>query len=199
MKPIDYALDNEKEVLTFLKSRYPLYHMSNIFFRDIQYGIQTMFERKDIRLGYGESESIVRALTEKLEKEKILTPIDRQSWVLNYPEFRKPAVKPVAARPAPAAGARPSSAAVPRPAVAKAPLPPINRTPVGSAVSAVPIANASAAQAPPPPAAEPAEERAASEPRKPASSGPVKTLPPLGKRPLPPIVGRTPVGPAKKN
>ncbi len=152
MKPIDYILNNEKDVLEFLKSHYPMYHLSNVFFRDIQYGIRTMLERRGHRVGYMEAENIARTFVEKLEKEKILTPIDRQSWVLNYPAFKKPAV--VQATPAkPAPGAAPAkSPAAAKPSGARPPLPPLG--------SAKPAGTASAAGAPstlpPPTGAKPA-------------------------------------------
>lgn len=141
MKPIDYILNNEKEVLEFLKSHYPMYHLSNIFFRDIQYGIRTMLERRGQKVGYMEAENIARKFAEKLEKEKIFTPIDRQSWVLNYPAFKKPAVvQATPAKPAPgAAPAKSPAAAKPAAAVsgARPPLPPLGSAkPAGTASAA---------------------------------------------------------------
>ncbi|HEX7572654.1 MAG TPA: hypothetical protein VF514_06135 [Bacteroidota bacterium] len=111
MKHAPEVLEHRTEVLTFLKSRFPLYHQSNIFFRDIQYGIQLFLERKGIKAGYPESEQIAHEFVSTLEREGVLIPIDRQSWALNYPEFRTPSSKPVpAARPA-----------APAPAVARPP------------------------------------------------------------------------------
>jgi hypothetical protein len=136
MKPIDYILNNEKEVLEFLKSHYPMYHLSNVFFRDIQYGIRTMLERNGHKVGYMESENVARMFVEKLEKENILTPIDRQSWVLNYPAFKKPAVvQATPAKPAPgAAPAKSPAAAKPAAPGARQPLPPLGSAkPAGTA------------------------------------------------------------------
>lgn len=101
----------------FLKSRFPLYHQSNIFFRDIQYGIQLFLERKGIKAGYPESEQIAHGFISALEREGVLIAIDRQSWALMYPEFRTPSSKPApAARPAaPAAAVALPAAAKPAP------------------------------------------------------------------------------------
>jgi hypothetical protein len=111
MKHAPEVLEHRTEVLTFLKSRFPLYHQSNIFFRDIQYGIQLFLDRKGIKAGYPESEQIAHEFVSTLEREGVLIPVDRQSWALNYPEFRTPSSKPVpAARPA-----------APAPAVARPP------------------------------------------------------------------------------
>lgn len=136
MKQIDYILENEQEVLTFLKSKYPLYHLSNIFFRDIQYGIQTMLDRKNMSVGYADAEKIARAFVAQLEKKKILSPIDKQSWVVNHPEFKKPAVKPTApAKPAakPAASAPAAARSAATPGGARPSLPPLSRPATGAA------------------------------------------------------------------
>ena len=108
------VLDRRTEVLAFLKSRFPLYHKSNVFFRDIQYGIRLFLERNGIRAGYPESETIAHAFVAALERDGILVGIDSQSWALNYPEFRTPVTKPPpSAKPAAPAPAAPRPAAKP--------------------------------------------------------------------------------------
>jgi hypothetical protein len=113
MKHAFDVLDHRTEVLAFLKTRFPLYHQSNVFFRDIQYGIQLFLERKGIKSSYPGSEMIAHEFVSRLVKEGVFIPVDRQTWALNYPEFRTPPSKPApAARPAaPApAAARPPAA-----------------------------------------------------------------------------------------
>lgn len=130
MKQLDYILAHETDVLKFLKSRYPLYHLSNVFFRDVQYGIQTMLDGKSMSVGYADAEKIARAFVVQLEKKRTLNPIDQQSWVLNYPEFRKPAVAaPASAKPA----AKPAAPAAAAPGGAKPSLPPLSRPAGGAA------------------------------------------------------------------
>ena len=122
MKQRDYILKNQREVLEFLKSKFPLYHLSNFFFRDIQYGIQMLLKSKKMNIGYSKAEEIARAFAEQLEREKIFVPVDSQSWAVNFPEFKTPVVKaPVAAKPAPPAPAAPrvagaAPASAPKPA-----------------------------------------------------------------------------------
>jgi hypothetical protein len=115
MKHASEILDHRTEVLAFLKSRFPLYHQSNVFFRDIQYGIQLYLDRKRIKAAYPEAEQIAHEFISSLEREGVLSPIDRQSWALHYPEFRTPPSKPApAARPAaPAPAVAPTAAAKP--------------------------------------------------------------------------------------
>jgi len=103
---------DDLRVLEYLKSRYPLYHLSNVFFRDIQFGVQSMLEDGKKKVGYAEAERLARELIGRLEEKNILRRIDGQTWVLQYEQFRKPMTKPpAAAKPAPPA--RPSAAAAP--------------------------------------------------------------------------------------
>ena len=215
MKQLSYILDNEADVLTFLKARYPMYHLSNVFFRDIQYGIQLFLERKEMSVGYTAAEKISRSFVDQLAKKKILTPIDAQSWVLNYPEFRKPPVKPAAPvrQAVPAAKPAGTAPAAPRPAGG---LPPLKSSPVAGAAkptgglpplkSSAPAVttpavahSAASAESETVKAAEPAPPAAKAAPApKPVpapSSG--KTVPPLGARSLPPIKSSTLAGSKK--
>jgi hypothetical protein len=112
MKQLAYVLENHKEVLGFLKSRFPMYHQSNFFFRDVHYGILTFLEKKDMKVTYPAAEQIAREFVKKLEKEGIFVPVDHQTWAVNYPEYRKPVVKPPAAKPAAPAAPAPRPAGV---------------------------------------------------------------------------------------
>jgi len=108
MKAIEYILNNQLELLEFLRTRFPMYHLSNFFFRDVQYGLKAMLEEKGMRVRYGDAEEAARAYVEKLEQAKIFRPIDHQSWMVNYPAFKTPVTKAAApAKPASVAPAAP--------------------------------------------------------------------------------------------
>jgi len=83
-----------KDVLLFLKERYPLFHLSNVFFRDMHYGLREYLDKKGIKVGYGAAEEVTREFIEDLEQQGILTPVDRQTWTLHYPDFQLPQAKP---------------------------------------------------------------------------------------------------------
>jgi hypothetical protein len=111
------TLFNEKrtEFLKFLKAKYHLYHLSNVFFRDLHYGVMAFLELNKIKLKYLEAEELTRKVIESLEEADILKKVDKLTWVLHYPEFKKPVVKPAApARPA-ASAAKPAGAVAPKP------------------------------------------------------------------------------------
>jgi hypothetical protein len=106
----EFVLNNSRDVLDFLRTRFPVYDRSNLFLRDVQYGIQAMFIQRGVRVNYSDAEAIAGAFVEKLEKEKILVPIDHMSWVVHYPDYRTPVRKKaeapasVPAKTAPARG-----------------------------------------------------------------------------------------------
>ncbi len=102
MKESELVRQNYKEVLVFLKQRYPLFHLSNVFFRDLHYGIREYLDQKGMKMGYSAGEKVTREFIDELEGQKILVPVDSQTWTLHYPDFRKPQAKPAeAVKPAP--------------------------------------------------------------------------------------------------
>ncbi|NUN08709.1 MAG: hypothetical protein HUU54_05980 [Ignavibacteriaceae bacterium] len=73
--------------LSFFKVKNPVYHNSNVFFRDIQYNILYYFINKEIKATYEEAEAVAKEFIKKLESEGKLVQISRNAWKLNYPEF----------------------------------------------------------------------------------------------------------------
>lgn len=93
---------NKEEFIRFLKSKFSLFHLSNVFFRDFQYGIISFAESKGAQMSYGRAEELAKLVIQNLEGSGILKLIKPGSWMLSYPEFRKPSVKPEPAlKPAP--------------------------------------------------------------------------------------------------
>jgi hypothetical protein len=122
MKTQEYLLKHSKEFLTYLRTKVPVYHLSNIFFRDVHYAVIDFLRAEGMKVYYTSAESLTRALIDKFEKEKLLGRIDYQTWVVQNPEYRTPVRKPAAAaapaRPAAPAPALPGAAASARPAAA---------------------------------------------------------------------------------
>jgi hypothetical protein len=94
---LNEIVDTNEGFLAFLKSRTHLYHQSNVFFRDFHYGIIAYGEMKRKQISYGKAEELARELVSSLEHAGFLRGITPGSWMLNYPEFRKPASKSEAA------------------------------------------------------------------------------------------------------
>ncbi len=53
MSDVEYIVNNKAEFLQYLKSKFPLIHESNFFFRDLHYGLMSYVEEKlNKKLGY---------------------------------------------------------------------------------------------------------------------------------------------------
>jgi hypothetical protein len=102
MKIRDHILTHSGDFLPFLRTRVPVFHLSNVFFRDIHYAVIAFAAENRFRVGYTEAEGIAHRLIERLEKEKLLLPIDHRTWAVNREDLRKPGAKPAAppAKPA---------------------------------------------------------------------------------------------------
>ena len=108
MKALDHILSHSGEFLQFLRGRVPVFHLSNVFFRDIHYAVMAFAALHGLSLDYTRGEDVARRVIEKLEKEKVFVPIDRQTWTVFNAEFRKPSTKPAAVA-APAKPAAPAA------------------------------------------------------------------------------------------
>lgn len=73
--------------LNYLKANYPLFHNSNFFFRDLQYGTKKYFEIKDINISYRDAEELAKLLTEYFEEKEIFVKVSNSTWKINFPEF----------------------------------------------------------------------------------------------------------------
>ncbi len=73
--------------LNFLKAKFPVFHNSNFFFRDFQFGIQKFLERKGIEVSYLEAEKLAKQLSEYFREQGFFIPVNSGTWKVNYPEF----------------------------------------------------------------------------------------------------------------
>ncbi len=96
-------MNDRAAFLAFLKKKFLLFHRSNVFFRDLQYGIQEYLGQHGMSLNYRNAERVATAVVGALEQAGLLVRVDEHTWWLQYEPFRlAPAVKP-AASSAPAA------------------------------------------------------------------------------------------------
>ncbi len=84
---------NEKEFLLFLKSKFALFHLSNVFFRDIHYGVWEYLEQQSMKLRYDEAERVALEIVRVFEEKNILRRLNERTWLLNYPEFKLAPIK----------------------------------------------------------------------------------------------------------
>jgi hypothetical protein len=93
MDPVALIKENQKDFLKYLKSKFPLYHLSNLFFRDLHYGVMSYLMVHKKKLRYYDAEEVARAVATELEKSGVLKRVDNQTWLLIYPEFQLPRIK----------------------------------------------------------------------------------------------------------
>jgi len=88
---IQQIIGKEKELFTFMQQEgYPVFHKSNIFLRDIQYGIRDFYRmhfNKDI--GSRKADAFAASFVNDLESRNIFKPFGRNTWILNMEMFRK--------------------------------------------------------------------------------------------------------------
>ena len=87
MKKSTTIINNQVEFLHFLKAKFPLYHLSNLFFRDLHYGIMSFFNQRGMKIGYSEGELVAREVAQHFERQNVFKKVNQQGWVLHYPEF----------------------------------------------------------------------------------------------------------------
>lgn len=100
MTELEYIVNNTADFLKFLKSKFPLYHDSNVFLRDVHYGVMSYLEdRPGKKLKYLDAEKLTLKVVEEFENQGIFRKVDGKTWLLQYPEFAIPRPT-LAAKPA---------------------------------------------------------------------------------------------------
>jgi hypothetical protein len=79
--------ENYTGFLGFLRANYPIFHNSNLFLRDLQYGIFRFLEKKGYNLSLIDAKELAVELIRFLEEKGIFVPINNITWKLNFPDF----------------------------------------------------------------------------------------------------------------
>jgi hypothetical protein len=126
---INFARYYPDQFLAYLRAiNIPVYHKSNIFFRDFQFGLWKFMHESQTKVSYADMEKVARELAESYAEQGIFRKINRQAFELNMPSF-------AAAGPATAAAAAPPKGK-PAPAVAAAAAPAAGATAGGGSSAA---------------------------------------------------------------
>lgn len=78
---------DHSQLMKYLKSRYPLFHNSNFFLKDFQYGIKRFLESKNIELNEAEAQLLAASISHSFETEGIFIKTNSLGWKINYPDF----------------------------------------------------------------------------------------------------------------
>ena len=89
---VEKHFGNPEVLLGFMRrTRKPVFHKSNLFFRDIQFAVRDYFdviERSPISTP--EAERMARKIVEDYEQKGILRQVNNQAYRLEYPEWKTP-------------------------------------------------------------------------------------------------------------
>lgn len=78
---------NDEELLNYLRAKFPVFHNSNFFFRDFQYGIRSFLEKKEINVNYQMAERLAEDMAKHYEDKGLFVRINNQTWTVKKPEF----------------------------------------------------------------------------------------------------------------
>jgi len=78
---------DHSQLMKYLKSRYPLFHNSNFFSKDFQYGIKRFLESKNIEVDEVEVQHLAASISNSLEANGIFIRTNSSGWKINYPDF----------------------------------------------------------------------------------------------------------------
>ena len=90
---VEMFVEKQYEFLSFLKSRINMFHESNLFFRDLHYGVMAFLQMNRLRNQYSYAEELTKKIITAYESKGIFVRVDDRSWMLNYVPFKKPTVK----------------------------------------------------------------------------------------------------------
>jgi hypothetical protein len=87
LKHLETIKSNDTVLLEYLKAKFPVFHNSNFFFRDLQYGIRSFFEKKDVFISYQDAEKLATEIAKHYEEKGIFVKVNHQGWKVHFPEF----------------------------------------------------------------------------------------------------------------
>ncbi|MCZ7555894.1 MAG: hypothetical protein M5R41_05775 [Bacteroidia bacterium] len=87
-------IGRDTELLDFMREHgFPVFHLSNIFYRDFQYGVRDYFRAKEgVDVGTRKADDIARQVIADLEQRSILRPHSRNTWILHHERYLRPRV-----------------------------------------------------------------------------------------------------------
>ena len=100
-------LNDKKEFLEFLRGHYPMVHLSNLFYPDMEKGVHAFLASRKFKLKTREVELATKEFIDMMEKEGIFLRFDHKTWTLNFPAFQTPSahkIDPAPLQPAQAPG-----------------------------------------------------------------------------------------------
>jgi hypothetical protein len=86
-KLLKNILDDEEVFLNYLNSTFPLFHKSNFFARDLEYGIKSYLERKNIKISTSDAILLGELIGHKFEEKNYFKKVGAGVWTVNLPQY----------------------------------------------------------------------------------------------------------------
>jgi hypothetical protein len=88
-------IGKERELFRFMKEHgYPVFHKSNMFLRDLQFGIRDYHRASSkVDIGSRNADKFAAELIDDLVRKGIFIPMDKNTWMLVMEEFLVPPKK----------------------------------------------------------------------------------------------------------
>jgi len=83
----DLLVSESEKFLHFFKHRFPVFHKSNVFYRDLEYSVRYYLESRNVKLHFNKLPEVTAKFIKYLESQDILRYISPRTWAVNYPEF----------------------------------------------------------------------------------------------------------------
>lgn len=80
-------IQEKEKFLHFFKHRFPVFHNSNVFYRDIEYSVKYYLESRNVKLKSGELTKVAGDLIKYFEGAGTFVFMSAKTWLINYPEF----------------------------------------------------------------------------------------------------------------
>ncbi len=88
MKATEFAKQNKTEFLQYFHSKFPIFHLSNVFYLDIKYALKYYLLSNHFKVSDEELESLSVTLINGMASDGVFKRVSKNAWILNYPEFR---------------------------------------------------------------------------------------------------------------
>ncbi len=88
-------VSEQEKFLNYYKFRFPVFHKSNVFYRDLEYSTKYYLESRNITISGKELTQVTQEFIKHLVSQGIFVYMSPLTWMLNYPEFSTVTPAPV--------------------------------------------------------------------------------------------------------
>ena len=88
MTAVELMTQNKIQFLEYFRSKFPSFHLSNVFYLDIRYAVKYYLFSVHIKATETELEAATNALINEMVSDGIFKQVSGDTWTLVYAEFQ---------------------------------------------------------------------------------------------------------------